>query len=329
MSTPLLYLSHGAPPLADDRAGRPSWRRGPPPFEKPRSILVVSAHWEDAPTTLGSTTGAPLLHDFWGFPQHYYDVTYDAPSAPGLADDVTRLLGGAGPGASAVHRDETRGLDHGAYVPLKEMFPEADVPVLQVSMPTLDPRGLFAHGPAPRPAARAGDDDRRLRLHHAQPALVRPGGRTRRRGARGLGGVRPLGRGGDGEPVTSTACSTSSPRPPPRTRRTPAPSTSRRSSSPSAPPTPRAGSTTSRSSTASGSACPSAAGSSADPRPGRPARCPCRNSVLAPTVLRVWAPPPTDVRGPTPPDPVRGRHGGGAASGGTPPITAASERHGP
>ncbi len=146
MSTPLLYLSHGAPPLADDRRWTAELSAWSAALEKPRSVLVVSAHWEDAPTTLGTTTGAPLLHDFWGFPQHYYDVTYDAPNAPDLAEDVTRLLGGAVPGASAVHRDETRGLDHGAYVPLKEMFPDADVPVLQMSMPTLDPRGLFEIG---------------------------------------------------------------------------------------------------------------------------------------------------------------------------------------
>ena len=143
MSAPVLYLSHGAPPLADDErwtAELSSWSSELP---KPKDVLMISAHWEDAPTTLGSTTGAPLTYDFWGFPQKYYEVTYDAPAAPSLADDVTKLL--TWPGHS-VHRDEARGLDHGAYVPLKEMFPEADVPVLQMSMPTLDPRGLFEIG---------------------------------------------------------------------------------------------------------------------------------------------------------------------------------------
>ena len=79
-----------------------------------------------------------------------------------------------------VHRDEARGLDHGAYVPLKEMFPDADVPVLQMSMPTLDPRGLFEIGRRLAPAARAGHDDRRVRLHDPQPALVQPARRRRR-----------------------------------------------------------------------------------------------------------------------------------------------------
>lgn len=145
--TPVIYLSHGAPPLADDRrwtAELAAWSAG---IDTPANVLMVSAHWEDAPITLGSTTGAPLVYDFWGFPQRYYEVTYDAPSAPGLADDVTKLLTAPGHAATTpVHRDESRGLDHGAYVPLKELFPDADVPVLQLSMPTLDPRGLFEIG---------------------------------------------------------------------------------------------------------------------------------------------------------------------------------------
>ncbi len=150
MSAPVLYLSHGAPTLADDERWTAELAAWSADLEKPTNILIVSAHWEDAPTTLGSTTGAPLTYDFWGFPHHYYEVSYDAPSAPTLAHDVTRLL--TAPGATAsgvsgeVHRDEARGLDHGAYIPLKEMFPDADVPVLQMSMPTLDPRGLFEVG---------------------------------------------------------------------------------------------------------------------------------------------------------------------------------------
>ncbi|MEO7131048.1 MAG: class III extradiol ring-cleavage dioxygenase [Dermatophilaceae bacterium] len=147
MQAPVLYLSHGAPPLADDERWSGELAAWSAELPRPESILIVSAHWEDAPTTLSSTTGAPLVHDFWGFPQHYYDVTYDAPAAPGLADDVTKLLTAPGEASStSVHRDEARGLDHGAYVPLKEMFPEADLPVLQMSMSTLDPRGLFEIG---------------------------------------------------------------------------------------------------------------------------------------------------------------------------------------
>lgn len=141
---PVLYLSHGAPPLADD----PVWTRQladwSERFGKPTNILMVSAHWEAAPVSLSATSGlVPLVYDFWGFPRKYYEVTYDAPGAPQLADDVTRLLHSA---ETPVRRDESRGLDHGAYVPLVEMYPEADVPVLQMSMPTLDPQALFRLG---------------------------------------------------------------------------------------------------------------------------------------------------------------------------------------
>ncbi len=142
-TTPVLYLSHGAPPLADDARWTGELSAWSAELPRPTSVLIVSAHWEEAPLALSSTTGAPLVYDFWGFPQRYYDVTYAAPGAPQLAEDVVKLVSTPG---TPVHRDESRGLDHGAYVPLVEMFPEADVPVLQMSMPTLDPRALFGIG---------------------------------------------------------------------------------------------------------------------------------------------------------------------------------------
>jgi len=140
---PTLYLSHGAPPLADDPiwpGELAGWAAGLP---RPKAILMVSAHWEEAPLTLGATTTAPLLYDFWGFPRHYYEVRYAAPGAPALAESVRKLLRSAG---TPVRDAPDRGLDHGAYVPLVEMFPDADIPVLQVSMPTLDPAALFEIG---------------------------------------------------------------------------------------------------------------------------------------------------------------------------------------
>ncbi|WP_112262722.1 dioxygenase family protein [Lentzea terrae] len=140
MSAPVLYLSHGAPPLADDETWTRELKDWSATLPRPEAVLMVSAHWEEAPTTIGATTTVPLVYDFWGFPQRYYEVTYEAPGAPQLADDVRKLLGGH------VEQDAERGLDHGAYVPLKEMFPDADVPVLQLSMPTLDPRELHEIG---------------------------------------------------------------------------------------------------------------------------------------------------------------------------------------
>jgi 4,5-DOPA dioxygenase extradiol len=140
---PVLYLSHGAPPLADDQTWTRELASWSADLPRPASILMISAHWEQAPLALSSTTKAPLIYDFWGFPQRYYEVTYDAPPAPALAADITKLLNAP---STPVHHDQSRGLDHGAYVPLVEMFPEADVPVLQMSMPTLDPQRLFEIG---------------------------------------------------------------------------------------------------------------------------------------------------------------------------------------
>ena len=110
-----------------------AWSAGLP---RPTAILVVSAHWEEAPLAIGATTTVPLVYDFWGFPEHYYEVRYARPGAPELAGKVRKLLRTPGHPCTT---PRPRGLDHGAYVPLVEMFPDADIPVLQISMPTLDP----------------------------------------------------------------------------------------------------------------------------------------------------------------------------------------------
>ena len=143
MTTPVLYLSHGAPPLADDRVWTAELAAVSAGITKPTAILIVSAHWEAAPLTLAATETVPLFYDVWGFPDRYYEVQYAAPGAPSLAAQVRKLLSAPG---TPVYDDPSRGLDHGAYVPLKEMYPDADVPVLQVSMPTLDPAALFEIG---------------------------------------------------------------------------------------------------------------------------------------------------------------------------------------
>lgn len=136
---PALYLSHGAPPLADD----PLWTRELAGWAEslpvPKAVLMISAHWEEAPLAIGATTTQPVIHDFWGFPERYYTVQYPAPGAPELAARVRALLSGRG---LPVQDFPDRGLDHGAYVPLVEMYPHADVPVLQISLPSLRPEQL-------------------------------------------------------------------------------------------------------------------------------------------------------------------------------------------
>jgi 4,5-DOPA dioxygenase extradiol len=140
---PVIFLSHGAPPLADDEIWTRELADWSAAVERPRAILIVSAHWEAAPLTLGATSTVPLTYDFFGFEQRYYQVQYPAPGAPELGKTVHKLLHSSD---NPINQDPQRGLDHGAYVPLVEMYPEADVPVLQISMPTLDPAALLKVG---------------------------------------------------------------------------------------------------------------------------------------------------------------------------------------
>nr|BFE71541.1 class III extradiol ring-cleavage dioxygenase [Actinoplanes digitatis] len=142
MSTmPALFLSHGAPPLVDDPAWVAQLQELAASLPRPKAILMASAHWESAPLMLGATETVPLVYDFGGFAPHYYEVRYPAPGAPELAARVEKLM----PDHEHVTRTE-RGLDHGAYVPLTVMYPDADIPVLQMSLPTLEPDRLLEIG---------------------------------------------------------------------------------------------------------------------------------------------------------------------------------------
>jgi len=139
--TPALYIGHGAPPLLDDPLWSSQLSAWGDELTRPTAILVVSAHWESAPLTLGSTSGAtPLIYDFGGFAPRFYNLQYRAPGAPDLAARIKALMN------EPVAEQPGRGLDHGAYIPLLKMFPNADIPVLQMSIPTHDPEKLFAIG---------------------------------------------------------------------------------------------------------------------------------------------------------------------------------------
>ena len=145
---PALFVAHGAPPLLDDAGWVAELAQWGQDLPRPTAILMVSAHWEERPLTLGATRTVPLIHDFYGFPERYYQVTYPAPGAPALAERVRGLLAGSGLGIAEA---PDRGLDHGAYVPLVCMYPGAGVPVLQISLPSLDAPELFAVGKALAP----------------------------------------------------------------------------------------------------------------------------------------------------------------------------------
>jgi 4,5-DOPA dioxygenase extradiol len=139
---PALYLGHGAPPLLDDASWVGQFRAWAAALPKPKQILIVSAHWQTAPMAISSTERVPLVYDFYGFPRRYYELTYAAPGAPELAASVRGLM----PATEPVLDRPGRGLDHGAFVPLMAMYPDADIPVLQLSMPDLHPEHLFEVG---------------------------------------------------------------------------------------------------------------------------------------------------------------------------------------
>lgn len=140
---PALYLGHGAPPLFEDPVWMAELFGWAQQLPKPKDILIVSAHWESAPVSISSPAAAtPLVYDFWGFDPMYYRMQYPTPDAGDLARRVAALV----PDGDTLHQHPSRGLDHGAWVPLKVMYPAADVPVLQLSLPTQDPARLLDLG---------------------------------------------------------------------------------------------------------------------------------------------------------------------------------------
>jgi 4,5-DOPA dioxygenase extradiol len=143
---PGLYLGHGAPPLLDDPLWSGQLATLSAGLPRPTAILIVSAHWESAPISL-SASGAPLVYDFGGFAPRYYEMTYRTPDSTALAQRIAGLM----PATEPVHQHATRGLDHGAWVPLTIMYPDADIPVVQMSLPTHDPERLLAIGARLRP----------------------------------------------------------------------------------------------------------------------------------------------------------------------------------
>ncbi|MDY7089271.1 MAG: class III extradiol ring-cleavage dioxygenase [Actinomycetota bacterium] len=150
---PSLYVSHGGGPMPFES---PEWldplRTWARSLPKPKAILVISAHWESAPLSVSAARPAELVYDFGGFNPMYYTFRYDTPDAGELARQVTAMM----PDREQVHGHRSRGLDHGAWVPLKIMYPLADVPVLQLSLPTEDPDELLALGARLRPLREQG-----------------------------------------------------------------------------------------------------------------------------------------------------------------------------
>ncbi len=131
---PVLFVSHGSPGIAlgEHDYGR-ALRHFTGGLPAPRSVVVVSAHWQPPGSVRVASSDRPrTLHDFTGFPADLYSLTYDCPGNPRLAEEIVGILEGSGIPTAL---DPTRGLDHGAWLPLRHAFPRADVPVVLVSMP--------------------------------------------------------------------------------------------------------------------------------------------------------------------------------------------------
>jgi len=149
---PALYIGHGAPMLLDDTLWTSQLREIATRIEKPKAILIVSAHWESSPVTFSSpVANTPLVYDFSGFDRKFFEITYKSPDATKLLALVSSLL----PDSEQVAHSN-RGLDHGAWVPLRVMYPDADIPVLQMSMPTSDPIKLMELGKRLQPLRDSG-----------------------------------------------------------------------------------------------------------------------------------------------------------------------------
>nr|BFE65334.1 class III extradiol ring-cleavage dioxygenase [Dactylosporangium thailandense] len=150
---PSLYISHGAPPLLEDAEWMRQLHEWALALPKPTAILIVSAHWEQAPLSVSATAAhTPLVYDFGGFKPVFWTLQYNTPDATELASKVAALM----PDSEPLHEHRSRGLDHGAWVPLMTMYPLGDVPVLQLSLPTHDPDRLLELGRRLRPLRQEG-----------------------------------------------------------------------------------------------------------------------------------------------------------------------------
>jgi aromatic ring-opening dioxygenase catalytic subunit (LigB family) len=139
MKLPTLFISHGGGPWpfmrdrSDDFAGTFAYLQKLPATlpEQPKAILSVSGHWEEPRFTVATSERPPMVYDYYGFPPHTYQIQYPAPGSTALASRVKALLGDA---RITIDEDAERGFDHGTFVPLAVMYPQAQIPVVSLSL---------------------------------------------------------------------------------------------------------------------------------------------------------------------------------------------------
>jgi 4,5-DOPA dioxygenase extradiol len=137
---PVLFVGHGSPMNAlEDNAFTRGWQEAARRIPKPRAIICVSAHWETRGVYVGATDRPETIHDFYGFPKPLFEVRYPAPGDRALAQRVAQLIETT---PTKVHFDPGRGLDHGVWSVLRVMYPQADIPTLQLSLDSAQP-GAF------------------------------------------------------------------------------------------------------------------------------------------------------------------------------------------
>lgn len=147
---PGLFISHGSPMLAinPEQVG-PALERLSLNLPKPEAIIVMSAHWESNALEVSTGIRPDTWHDFRGFPPELYEIRYPAPGQPDLAEDILQLLAEAG---FSAHANSTRPRDHGVWMPLLHMYPEADIPVVEIALPMhLSSKEIYAIGQALAP----------------------------------------------------------------------------------------------------------------------------------------------------------------------------------
>ncbi len=165
MTQPAFFLPHGGGPCffmdwtwgpADTWHPLANFLRNLPSTlpEEPAAIVLISGHWEEPSFTINTGANPPLLFDYYGFPEHTYQLEYPAPGSPEIAQQVVELISEAG---LSVAVTENRGFDHGVFIPLKVVFPEAKIPIVQLSLDrSLDPGSHLALGRALAPLRRRG-----------------------------------------------------------------------------------------------------------------------------------------------------------------------------